>query len=197
MHLTHPEHRLLADRPARIVVQHVEQHRLGIRRLLLRQQEHRLLAQRDGALVPLLQYLPDDWQGALRVHLEQRVHRGRADLAVIAVAVTRLIPRGRPGHSLRGPHVALLGEDAADPNGELLRVGDRRRLREPPLLRIERPERLPQVVVATKSIESEGAPVRSVRCVLRPWILRADLGEQHGGATELATIDRFATQTVE
>src|SRR5687768_5859773 len=195
--LTHPEDRLLADRSGGIVVQDVQQYRLGLRRSLLRQEEHGLLAQRDGAFVSLLQYLLDDRERALRIHLEQRIHRRGADVVVVVIANARtVLPRGAR-HGLGGLHIASLGEHAADANRELARIGDRRRAWEAPLLRVQCPERFAEIVLAPRPVEREGAPVRSVGGVFGARMLVADLGEEPRGAAEVAAVDGFASEAVE
>jgi hypothetical protein len=81
--------------------------------------------------------LSDDGERALGVHLEQRVHRCRADLGVVIVAAARAVLPSGARHCFGRLHVALLGEHAADANGELPRIRDRRRSREAPLLRVQ------------------------------------------------------------
>ena len=172
---------------------------------LLRNQEDRLAPELRRARVPALQHLLENREGPLRIHLQQRVQRRQADVAVLVAARTRrLRPRLARAMRSRGDICALGGVGIAQPRqlpvdarGQNVPVLAGRRLRiavrlprQPALRRLE-------IARAAQPVARECRPVERVPRIRRARVPVGDPLERLGRPLIAPAVQRLTAGAIE
>src|SRR5205085_7743761 len=116
--------------------------------------ENGVLAQAFGARSALRQYLLEDWQRRLRVHLHQSLEGSDAHVVVlIGAAALRSELRRLFSDSLRRSGITAAGLGALDPGAQCLRIFASRGLRVVARLKLDRVDGVMQITLTAELIE--------------------------------------------
>ena len=187
-----------ADLAARIGARHLEQQGRCLVAAFLRDDEDRVLAQAFAARAPLGEYLSQDRQGRLRVHLHQPLQGGDAHIIIFIRTAAFFAERLRfLGDLLRCVGVAAARLSALDLRAQRLRVLARRGVRVVACLFLDRVDCIAEITLAAELIERVGAVVQGVAGVVRVRKALDELDEKLRGAPVLLVGHRAPGKTVE